>query len=254
MKTLFISHGGPDIVFSQDAAANAIRAMPLQREKPSAIVVVSAHWIDDPIGITASNGELDTIHDFGGFPDELYALRYAARGNASLSQQIHQLLQAANIESELKQHRGLDHGAWIPLSMMYPDAEIPVVQVSLPASSLGDVARIGEALASLREQHILMIGSGGSVHNLRAIRHNGNTEDWVTEFEDWLLQSIEGNQFDKLVTQEQFPASFRMAHPTIEHYAPLVFAWAAADKRKPGKRIHHSIEYSNLGMSMFEFG
>ena len=251
-NTLFISHGAPNIGLSPNPATDAWREVASQRPKPDAIVVVSAHWIDDPIGIAAGE-QLPTIHDFGGFPPELYKMRYPAMGNEALSIKIHQGLQQQGLVARLHPERGLDHGAWIPLKIMYPEADIPVIQVSLPAASLNDCVRLGKALSPLREQNILIIGSGGSVHNLRALAHNGSTEPWVLEFEDWLLESIEGNHFERLISPAAFPQSFRRAHPSIEHYAPLVVAWAAADTQKAGKRIHHSLSYINLGMSMFEF-
>lgn len=252
-KTLFISHGAPDIILSPGPATDAWREFALQHPKPDAIVIISAHWVDEPIGITAGE-QLATIHDFGGFPPELYEQQYPAKGNVALATTIQQHLQQAGLASRLHPQRGLDHGAWIPLKIMYPEADIPVVQVSLPVGSLDDAARLGKALSPLCKQNILIIGSGGSVHNLRALAHNGSTESWVLEFEDWLLESIEGNHFEHLITPADFPADFRRAHPTIEHYAPLIVAWAAADTRQAGKRLHHSLSYTNLGMSMFEFG
>jgi 4,5-DOPA dioxygenase extradiol len=218
---------------------------------------VSAHWIDDPIGITAGT-QLATHHDFGGFSDALYEMQYPAMGNVALAEEIQQRLQQQGLECTLHPQRGLDHGAWIPLKKMYPEADIPVVQVSLPAGSLNDLVLLGKALSPLREQNILIIGSGGSVHNLSALARNGTfrngrTKSWVLEFENWLLETIEGNHFKRLITPDDFPQSFRLAHPSIEHYAPLVVAWAAADTQKAGKRVHHSVSYTNLGMSMFEF-
>lgn len=252
-NTLFISHGAPDIILSQNPAADALRDIAAQHRQAEAIVLVSAHWIDDPICITAG-AQLTTIHDFGGFAPELYQMQYPAKGNVDLSNRIKACLQQAGIESQLHPERGLDHGAWIPLKIMYPEADIPVVQVSLPAGSLEEAAQLGKALAPLREENILIIGSGGSVHNLRALSRNGKPEEWVLEFENWLLKSIEGNHFESLITPDKFPPSFRQAHPSIEHYAPLVVAWAAADTQQSGKRIHHSLSYTNLGLSMFEFG
>jgi 4,5-DOPA dioxygenase extradiol len=150
--------------------------------------------------------------------------------------------------------RGLDHGAWIPLKIMYPAAQVPVVQVSLPTGSFDELVRLGAALRPLREKGVLVMGSGGSVHNLRALRHGGPADDWVIQFEQWLLEAIVGNQFERLITPSGFPAAFPQAHPTLEHYAPLVVAWAAGDPDQPGRRIHHSFTYCNLGMSCFEFG
>ena len=252
VPTLFISHGAPDIVLSQHPAVDALRAIPARFPRPAAIVIVSAHWIDDPIGIT-SGDRLPTLHDFGGFSPSLYEMQYTAEGDDALSERVQNLLHEHGLESGMQGHRGLDHGAWIPLKLMYPQADVPVVQVSLPAGSLDDVVRLGTGLSDLRSDNVLIIGSGGSVHNLRALRFDGETDDWVMQFEDWLLDSVEGNQFENLILPEKFPHSFRKAHPSIEHYAPLIVAWAAADPGQAGRRIHHSFSHGNLGLSMFGF-
>jgi 4,5-DOPA dioxygenase extradiol len=253
IPSLFISHGAPDIILSKHPAVDALRALPARFPQPTAIVIVSAHWIDDPIGVTAG-GKLASIHDFGGFADELYALQYPASGDAAVSHRILQRLQEQGMQAEIHERRGLDHGAWIPLKLMFPEADVPVIQISLPAASLEEVVRLGKALSPLRVDGVLIIGSGGSVHNLRALKLDGGTDDWVLNFEDWLLETIEGNRFSDLITPAKLPGIFRRAHPTIEHYAPLVFAWSAADAENKGSRYHHSVSYGNLGMSMYLFG
>jgi len=253
LPTLFVSHGAPDIVLHDSAATRAMRELGERFVKPKGIVIVSAHWIDEPVGIT-NDAALETIHDFGGFPQELYTMRYPAKGDAQLTSRVEVLLQQRGIASRAVSGRGLDHGAWIPLKLIYPEANIPVVQLSLPAGSLTELAQMGEALSPLREEGILIIGSGGTVHNLRAIDPGGRTEAWAEEFEQWLYQAVKENHFDWLTSGKHFPDSFRMAHPTVEHYAPIIFAWAAADTSQPGRRIHHSFEYGNIGMSMYLFG
>jgi 4,5-DOPA dioxygenase extradiol len=252
MSVLFISHGAPDLVLSESPAVEALRLYAAQTPRPHAIIIVSAHWAANPVGITAGL-ELHTIHDFGGFPDTLYAMQYPARGDAVLSDRIRNRLMQHGIECKLHYQRGLDHGAWIPLKIMYPEADIPVIQVSLPRGALHETVKLGKALSTFRQDNILLIGSGGSVHNLHALNNDGKTDDWVLQFEDWLLNAVEGNHFARLISTEAFPDNFRKAHPSIEHYAPLVFAWAAADTERAGKRIHHSFCYGNLGMSIFEF-
>lgn len=253
LPTLFVSHGAPDILLSQQAAVGVLQELGNRQPKPRAIVIVSAHWIHDPVGITTGE-RLATIHDFGGFPEELYALQYPAMGDDDLSSDIAQRLQAHGIANEPDGQRGLDHGAWIPLHFMYPKANVPVVQVSLPAGSFQDLVRLGKALAPLRQEDVLIMGSGGTVHNLRALNRDHRTEDWAHEFEAWLREAVEENHFEWLITAEQFHHNFRRAHPTLEHYAPLIVAWAAGGTDQPGRRIHHSFDYGNLGMSFFTFG
>ena len=251
--TLFVSHGAPDILLSEGKNAESLRALPSLLPRPRGIVIVSAHWIDDPVGITSSE-HLTTTHDFGGFQPQLYQQHYPARGDAALSQRVAGLLSEQNVSTHLHTSRGLDHGAWIPLMMMYPQADIPVVQLSLPAGGLAQLAKIGEALAPLRKEGVLIMGSGGSVHNLRMLNPAAQTEAWVEQFEEWLRQSIEGNHFDELLLNVKVPEHFSLAHPTIEHYAPIVLAWAAGSTDRPGRRVHHGYSYGNLGMSHYMFG
>jgi 4,5-DOPA dioxygenase extradiol len=250
--SLFLSHGAPDIAIIEHEAVDAFRKLGRRFAKPAAIVVVSAHWTSDPVGLTASAAP-DTIHDFGGFPESLYRLRYPAKGDPELATAIAGKLRHAGLRVELDTRRGLDHGAWIPLLLMYPDADIPVIQVSLPKGGMDLCIRMGEAMASLGEEGVLVIGSGGSVHNLRELNRHDLTAPWALAFEQWLFEAIEGNHFDRLVDPEKLPEEFTTAHPTIEHYMPLVVAWAAGDRDHPGRRIHQSFMYGNVGMSFYEF-
>jgi len=252
LPSLFLSHGAPDLLLQQNAAAQFLRNLAAELPRPRAILVVSAHWTADPIGITAA-AELSTIHDFGGFEPLLYQQSYPARGDPALVDEVRQLLQQGGFAAEADPDRGLDHGAWVPLKLIYPQADIPVVQLSLPQASLADCARVGATLTPLRGQGVLIIGSGGSVHNLRRLSRSGATEPWAIEFEDWLQQAIEAGDFYALVRSTRFPESFRIAHPTVEHFAPLPLAWAAGGNERPGRRIHHSFTYGNLGMSCYRF-
>lgn len=194
LPSLFVSHGAPDILLSEHEAAGALRDLGRRLPEPRAILIVSAHWVDNPVGITAGR-LLPTLHDFGGFPDALYRMQYPAKGDDALSADVARRLQEKGLESRLHDARGLDHGAWIPLTIMYPEARIPVVQVSLPTGSLADAAQMGAALAPLRHQGALVVGSGGSVHNLRTLKLNREPDDWAIDFEQWLLNVIEGNRF-----------------------------------------------------------
>jgi len=253
LPTLFVSHGAPDLLLREHPAVDALKRLGARLPEPRAVLVVSAHRISSPITITHDD-RLGTVHDFGGFPPALYAMNYPATGDDELSARIAEALAQKGVEHALVSGRGLDHGAWMPLRLIYPDARIPVVQVSLPAGSLEEVARLGEALAPLREQGVLMIGSGTSVHNLRALNLDQQTDPWADEFEAWLRQAVEENHFQWLIDERRHPDSFRYAHPTLEHFAPIVFAWAAAGKDRAGRRIHQSYDYGNLGMSHYAFG
>jgi len=250
--TLFISHGAPDFVLTEHVANHALRSLSGKLASPKAIVIISAHWIESPIGITSAESH-QMVYDFSGFPDALYQLTYPARGDPALAHQIGGQLESAGFSVNLDQERGLDHGAWVPLMLIYPTAGIPVIQVSLPKGNLREAARLGEALTPLREQNVLIIGSGGSVHNLGAMNREEHTDVWAKKFEYWLQDNVQGNRFDRVVNPQQFTPLFDQAHPTPEHFAPLVVAWAAGNKHKPGRRFHQSFMYGNIGMAMFEF-
>ena len=253
MPTLFLSHGAPDMLLSEDPTVAVFRRLGARLPRPSAIAVVSAHWTASPVGVTGP-GDLATIHDFGGFPEALYRLRYPARGDAGLTASVKSLLETAGIVHRVHESRGLDHGAWIPLSLIYPSAEIPVIQISLPAGDLGAAARLGEAVAPLSGQGVLVIGSGGSVHNLRLLKRAGAPDPWALGFESWLRETVQGGNFDALLDPGRHRDDFARAHPSLDHFAPLVVAWAAGGTGRPGWRFHQGFTYGNLGMGCYVFG
>jgi len=253
MPTLFLSHGAPDILLSDHPSVAVFRGLPARLPRPRAIVVISAHWVGSPVGMTGA-GALPTIHDFGGFPEILYAERYAANGSAELCAEVGDLLDAAGIPYRVHDDRGLDHGAWIPLKLIYPSAGPPVLQVSLPVGDLHACARLGEALGPLPGGGVLVIGSGGSVHNLRLLKRQGPPDPWAQGFEGWLRDTVETGAFGDLVEPAAHPEDFGRAHPSLEHFAPLVVAWAAGGRARPGKRFAEGFTYGNLGMSCYAFG
>jgi 4,5-DOPA dioxygenase extradiol len=253
LPSLFVSHGAPDILTSAPEAVEAMRGLAADIPRPESILIVSAHWITQPVGLTGG-GALQTIHDFSGFTPELYTQQYPAQGDEALSLKTRSLLESTGIEVHLNAERGLDHGAWVPLSIMFPGADIPVVQLSLPAGSLADVARLGEAVAPLRESGVLVIGSGGSVHNPLRLKRSGPPDPWASGFEQWLLESVENGHHEALLDPANSTQHFNLAHPTLEHYSPLLFAWAAGNRTKPGRREYSGFSYGNLGMSCYRFG
>ena len=253
LPTLFLSHGAPDILLSQDPAVAMLRGLGDRLPRPRAIAVISAHWIASPVGITGS-GDLATIHDFGGFPSDLDARSYPARGSAELTASVAGLLEAAGIGHQVHPDRGLDHGAWIPLSLIYPDAEVPVIQVSLPTGDLGACAQLGNALAPLSGQGVLVIGSGGSVHNLRLLKRQGPPDPWALGFESWLRETVETGAFDRVLDPASQGGDFGRAHPSLDHFAPLVVAWAAGSRERPGICLYQGFTYGNLGMGCYAFG
>jgi|SRR5580698_5793053 4,5-DOPA dioxygenase extradiol len=251
---LFVSHGAPTLPLDEAHPTHAfLKTLGPGLPKPSAILMVSAHW-DTTVPTVTGTVRHDTIHDFQGFPEPLYALRYPAPGAPALARETAGLLQAAGLEARIDPSRGLDHGAWVPLMLMYPEAKVPVVQLSLqtrlgPAHHL----KLGAALAPLRERGVLIIGSGGATHNLREFFRPvpGQDESYVKAFSDWLRGVLKKNDRESLVDYRARAPEAARAHPTEEHFLPLLVAAGASDT--PGERIHTALSGASLSMDAYRF-
>lgn len=251
--TLFVSHGAPTLVLDDGPAHQFLKDLGKTLEKPEAILMISAHW-ETAVPMMTGAAKLKTIHDFRGFPKELYKIDYPASGSTHLVGQIRQLLHETGLEAEIDDDRGLDHGAWVPLSLMYPDADVPVVQLSLQ-SHLGPAYHfaLGKALSPLRQQGVLIIGAGSLKHNLRALdpRISAIPPDWVKGFSDWVYTAVsQGRILDLIDYRQQAPDAARN-HPSEEHFLPL-FASLGAGGGK-GNRIHNSYTYGVLAMDAYRF-
>jgi len=260
MPTLFLSHGSPLLAIADSAARRFLNALGLRLPRPEAIVVLSAHHDAEPIEITSSANP-KTIHDFGGFPRELYELEYRAAGAPELAARVRDLLLDADIDAALEPRRGLDHGAWIPLLLMYPAADLPVVQVSI------DTARdpawhfaLGRALRRLRDSGVLVIGSGGATHNLGLYMYAAGRGDdaapppWVAQFNDWLADAIDARRYDDLLHYRTRAPYAAENHPTQEHFLPLFATLGAARDDEHGVRIHASYDRGLLSLDDYAFG
>lgn len=247
---VFVSHGSPMLALTHTPAHDFLSALGAQLPRPDSILCVSAHWeTSQPAVSTASHPA--TIHDFSGFPEQLYQLRYPAPGAPALAHRTVALLAAAGIAAQTDADHGLDHGAWVPLMLMYGGADIPVTQLSVqfPRDAAWHLA-LGQALAPLGDEGVLVLGSGSAVHNLRALEFaaNGRITPWAQEFEHWLDQAIQrGDQSALAGYRDQAPHAVR-AHPRDEHLLPL-FVAAGAAQGKPGRLLHRSFEAGSLAMS-----
>jgi 4,5-DOPA dioxygenase extradiol len=242
MPAVFVSHGAPTLAIESHEPTHAFllslgKALP---EKPRAILCVSAHWEARQPTLSAAP-EPATIHDFYGFPEALYRIRYEAPGDPVLAARVRGLVAAAGIEAALDEHRGLDHGAWVPLSLAYPAADVPVLQLSVQ-SSLGASHHValGRALAPLREEGILILGSGGATHDLRRASLGGRPDPPVPPdvraFEEWLVSGVEaGATADLVAWQERAPYA-RENHPTAEHFLPLFVPLGGRARGNEGPR------------------
>jgi 4,5-DOPA dioxygenase extradiol len=225
--------------------------------KPKAIIIVSAHWesIGGPAVSLASRPE--TIHDFGGFPPALFAIEYPAPGAPDAAARAALLLDQAGFPVKRSSDRGLDHGAWVPLRLMYPDADIPVAQVSVLRNATPEEhEKLGRALAALRDEGVLIIGSGSLTHNLYEFRGqpiDAPVPAWVSDFGTWMMQMLRDNQREDLLDYRKRAPHAARNHPTEEHLMPLFVAMGAAGDGAKAVRIHASFEYGILAMDVYAF-
>ena len=234
-----------------DEHAAALRAFG-GTQQPRAIVVVSAHWqMPRPVRVTAWD-HAPLVYDFGGFPKELYEIAYPAPGDPSLAARIAAMLGGATLETR----RGLDHGAWVPLRLAWPDAAVPVVQLSLPEAGPEELFQLGTALRPLREEGILIAASGGIVHNLRRVQlwdKNAPLDPWAVEFDRWVAARIEAREIQELFAYRAAAPHAALAVPTPEHFDPLFIALGAALPEEKVETIFEGFQYSNLSMRSFSF-
>ncbi len=254
---LFLSHGSPMMALEDGRARRFLASYAGALERPSAILIASAHWETATPRLTASAAP-PTIHDFGGFPEALYRLRYPAPGDPALAQRAAALLRDAGFEAALDPQRGLDHGAWIPLQLLYPAADVPVVQLSLqPHLGAEHHYRMGVALRPLRDDGVLVIGSGSASHNLMALdRRAGDTATpppWVDAFDQWVDEAVGAGDVAALLDWETRAPHAQHNHPSDEHFLPLFVALGAGVPGRPGTRIHHSHTYGALSMDAYAF-
>lgn len=258
LPTLFVSHGAPNLVLHATAAHKFLDNFGKKLPRPKAILVISAHFMTAEPALSADAAPT-TIYDFGGFEPELYQLRYEAPGAPDLAQQCVGVLASHGIASQAVTNRGFDHGTWVPLMLMYPEADIPVVQLSVqPRSGPAHHLALGQAIADLSVQGILVIGSGALTHNLHEVfsgRHapDGPAPGWVKEFGEWMRQAVERDDREALLNYRKVAPYAVENHPTEEHLLPLFAVMGAAGGR-PGKRIHSSAEYGVLMMDVYAFG
>ena len=252
LPSVFISHGSPTLPFDDVPARDFLRGLGAKLGTPKAVLVASAHW-ETPAPALNAVPRNATIHDFYGFPKPLYELRYEAPGAPALAERAASLLTGVGLRAFIDAERGLDHGAWVPLMLMYPQADIPVLQLSVQSrAGVAHHIALGRALAALREDDVLILGSGGFVHNLGAIDWNGGPQpEWSRAFADWTHRKL-------LARDETTLADYRMrapyavqAHPTEEHFMPLFVAYGAGGES--ALRLHSSATFGSLRMDAYSF-
>lgn len=252
---LFVSHGAPLFAIEPGQAGPRLAQLGRELPRPDAIVILSPHWMTHgEVSVTSSTAPA-TLHDFGGFPDALYQLQYPAPGAPALAAHIVEMLQDAGWKSRLDARRGLDHGAWVPLLYLAPHADIPVVQVSMPASlDTRQAWKLGQALKPLREMNVLIVASGSLTHNLYEFRSaSGLGADYVKAFAAWTAKTLQAGNTEFLLDYKQHAPSAERAHPTDEHFLPLLIALGAAGEHYDTRVLEGGVSYGVLSMDSYLF-
>ncbi|MFD8703871.1 dioxygenase [Kitasatospora sp. NPDC059648] len=227
MPALYLSHGAPPLA-DDPIWPGELAAWSAGLPRPKAVLMVSAHWEEAPLAVGAVT-TVPLVYDFWGFPEHYYTVRYAAPGAPELAERVRKLLRAPGTPVQDIPDRGLDHGAYVPLVEMFPEADIPVLQISMPTLDPQRLLEIGRRLAPLRDEGVLIIGSGFFTHNLRALSSDGRISSVMAEFDDWGKRALDAHDLDALLDFEHKAPAGRLAHPRTEHFAPLFVTLGAGE-------------------------
>ncbi len=257
LPSLFVPHGAPTFALRPGAAGAALARTAANLTQPRAIIVVSPHWMT-PAPTVGLADRPRTIHDFGGFPDELYAIDYPASGCKEAANDVLARLRAAGFAADGDETRGLDHGAWLPLRLMFPEADVPVIPLSIqPRLGPAHHLAVGRALAPLAEKGFLIVASGNLTHNLAdfqtAYRTGGPVPAYVREFADWIWRHLETVDLPALLDYRGRAPNAVRAHPTDDHLLPLYVALGAGKPGAPARRLHAGIDDYVIAMDAFAF-
>ncbi|MFC9995281.1 DODA-type extradiol aromatic ring-opening family dioxygenase [Nocardia sp. NPDC127526] len=234
MPVLYLSHGAPPLA-DDPVWPGQLAAWSASLPKPAAVLMVSAHWEDAPVALGAT-ATVPLVYDFWGFPQHYYEVRYAAPGAPALAEQVRKLLRGPGTAVQEVPERGLDHGAYVPLVEMYPDADVPVLQMSLPTLDPRALLDLGRKLAPLRDEGVLIVGSGFFTHNLRALTGDGSVHPVMAEFDEWGREALAAADIDALLDFENKAPAPHLAHPRTEHFAPLFVALGAGESELSAPR------------------
>ncbi|MFD1953636.1 DODA-type extradiol aromatic ring-opening family dioxygenase [Paenibacillus thailandensis] len=254
MSPLFLAHGSPMLAIEENEYSAFLRETGASLH-PGAIVIFTAHWETEDVTVTFTDGVYETIYDFYGFPDELYRVRYPARGSKEVASLVKSMLETNGIPVRFDGTRGLDHGSWTLLKHLFPNADIPVVQVSVnPYRSVEAHYEIGKALRGLSENNILVIGSGVTVHNLRIIKWGQEEpEPWAVQFDDWLIDAMSRGELSALFQYDTLAPFAGHAVPRAEHFVPLYVALGSAQPNAKPEVIFRGYQAGTLSYLCLRF-
>ncbi|MFN3849634.1 MAG: 4,5-DOPA dioxygenase extradiol [Spirosomataceae bacterium] len=249
MPVIFIGHGSPMNAIEDNKFTQSLKKLGKSIVRPNAILVVSAHWLTNGTAVS-SNPAPKTIYDFGGFPDALYKVKYEPKGNPNLAKEIAQIGNTIPVHED--NGMGLDHGSWTVLRHIYPNADIPVLQLSIdyykPPQFHFD---LGQSLKKLREKGVMIIGSGNVVHNLGKIKPTGSPYDWAIEFDVQVKKHLDTSNFQPLVDYQKFGSMAQLSIPTHDHYTPMLYILGLANKNEKVNYFYEGLELGSLSMRSF---
>jgi 4,5-DOPA dioxygenase extradiol len=254
-KPVFISHGPPTLLLENIPAREFLKDIGKKYKNVNAVLCISAHWVTSTPTVNAVDIN-ETIHDFYGFPPELYQIKYPAKGEPELAEITADLIKNKGLYCEIDYNRGLDHGAWIPLMLMFPELQIPVFQLSIQQHMKPEEHyMLGRAIESLHDEGVLILGSGGAVHPLgyAPLRPGAKTDHWAYEFDSWLTNSIEKGDSAAIKNYRYESPYPERAHPYPDHFMPLLTSMGASGEDTTGVVIHNSWLWGDMGMGAYEF-
>jgi 4,5-DOPA dioxygenase extradiol len=256
---LFVSHGSPMLALAgEHPYARALGGFAAGlAARPRAVLALSAHWQTSGSVRVTAQARPATLHDFKGFPPALFEVEYPAAGDPALAVEILERLAAEGIAAEAEAERGLDHGVWSVLRHLFPEADVPVVQVSLPSAPPAELFRLGEALRPLRDTGVMVLASGGLLHNFRAMdwsREDAPADDWAREAEAWIMARVEARDLEGLFAYRAAWPLAKLVAPTSEHFDPLFAALGAAHEEEAPTGIFQGFQYRTLSLRSFAFG
>jgi 4,5-DOPA dioxygenase extradiol len=252
---LFVSHGAPTFALEPGLLGPALTALGERLPDLAAVLVVSAHWQTQGVRVM-STAAPETIHDFGGFPASLYRLQYPAPGAPAMGAETAKLLAAAGFTVSLDERRGLDHGAWVPLRFLFPRANVPVFQVSMPHDlDASGAVRLGRALRAMRDRGVMIVGSGSLTHNLHEFRPNATQEAaYARKFSGWIQEQVLGGNLGAIEHYRSEAPHAARAHPSEDHFLPLLVAAGASDPSDAVSLIDGGIVHGVLSMDSYTWG
>lgn len=255
LPSVFVGHGAPTIVIDDDPYTRLLKQYPNTLEKPKGIVIFTAHW-ESRLQQIGSPKQYEMIYDFYGFPQQMYKMQYPAVGDEALAQKVDALLAQSGIDSHIDRERGIDHGAWTPLMLMYPQADIPVVTMSVNIQlSPAQHYAIGKALAPLKQEGILIMASGGIVHNLRTVRmgEDEQPDEWAQQFNEWIGEKLLKWDLDALFDYPRSAPHANLAVARSEHFVNLLLAMGAGDEARQATLHGSMIQFGNLSLDLWSF-